>query len=211
MQKDTMTGIDEERYSKDMTNNANVHGTLRPNDSRILNALNEDNSVYTFSGIMRKIGMHQESLSRSLQRLFELDLVERSETGYKLSKKGSILKKQPSKKILFTPILRAYLPTDVDVAKVIDGIRGRWFKNLRWVGIVENKNDHLLQWIDELGLFQINLRIVPNSIIIETNAKSDKVTEALVSVFRIVQETFKSILEYQKTSFVNYTKNVLAN
>ena len=211
MQKDTITRVDEESYSEDVINITNIHDELRPNDSRVLDALGENNSIYTFSGIMRKIGMHQETLSRSLQRLFEQDLVQKSQNGYKLSKKGVVLKKQTRSESHFTPILKAYLPSEVDVAKLIVGMRGRWFKNLRWIGIAENKDEHLLQWIDEVGLFQINLRVIPNSIIIETNAKKEKVTEALISVFRIVQETFKSILDYQKTSFVNLANDVLAN
>jgi DNA-binding MarR family transcriptional regulator len=211
MQKSPITRVDEEIYSEDIANITNGIDELRPNDSKVLDVLSENNSVYTFSGIMRKIGMHQETLSRSLSRLFEQDLVQKSPNGYKLSKKGVVLKKQTRSKRNFTPILRAYLPPDVDVAKLIGGMTGRWFKNLRWIGMVENKDEHLLQWIEEMGLFQINLRIVPNSIIIETNAKKDKVTEALIPVFRIVQETFESILDYQKTSFVNLTNNVLAN
>jgi len=160
---------------------------------------------------MRKIGMHQETLSRSLQRLSEQDLVQKSQNGYKLSKKV-VLKKQTRSTRNFTPILRAYLPSDVDVTKLIDGIAGRWFKNLRWVAMVENKDEHLLQWTDESGLFQINLRIVPNSIIIETNAKKNKqVTAALISVSRIVEAVFKSILNFQLKPVVNFTNNVLAN
>ena len=54
---------------------------VRPNDSKVLDVLSENNSNYTFRGIMRKLGMHQESLSRSLQRLHDLDLIEKSQLG----------------------------------------------------------------------------------------------------------------------------------
>jgi DNA-binding MarR family transcriptional regulator len=190
----------------------NVHDEPRPNDSKVLDVLSENNSIYTFSGIMRKIDMHQETLSRSLQRLSEQDLVQKSQNGYKLSKKGAILKKQTRSKTHFIPILSAYLPSDVDMTKLIDGMAGRWFKNLRWIAMVENKDEHLLQWTNESGLFQINLRIVPNSIIIETNAKkNEQVTAALISVSRIVEEVFKSILNFQLSPVANFTNNMLAN
>ena len=209
MQESTFPIVQEVTVSEDIINITNRNDELRPNDSKVLDALRENNSVYTFSGIMRKIGMHQETLSRSLQRLSEQDLVKKSQNGYKLNKKV-VLKKQRAK-TNFTPILRAYLPSDVDVTKLIDSMAGRWFKNLRWVAMVENKDEHLLQWADESGLFQINLRIVPNSIIIETNAKKNKVTAALISVSRIVEEVFKSILNFKLTPVVNFTNNVLAN
>jgi len=203
--------MDEVTSPEDIINITNVHNEPRPNDSKVLDVLSENNSIYTFSGIMRKIGMHQETLSRSLQRLTEQDLVQKSQNGYKLGKQV-VLKKQTRSKTHFTPILSAYLPSDVDVTKLIDGIAGRWFKNLRWIAMVENKDEHLLQWTDESGLFQINLRIVPNSIIIETNAKKNKqVTAALISVSRIVEEVFKSILNFQLIPVVNFTNNVLAN
>ena len=209
MQESTFPIVQEVTVSEDIINLTNGN-ELGPNDSKVLDALSENNSVYTFSGIMRKIGMHQETLSRSLQRLSEQDLVQKSQNGYKLTKKV-VLKKQTRSKTHFTPILRAYLPSDVDVTKLIDSMAGRWFKNLRWVAMVENKDEHLLQWTDESGLFQINLRIVPNSIIIETNAKKNKVTAALISVSRIVEEVFKSILNFKLTPVVNFTNNVLAN
>jgi hypothetical protein len=212
MKESTFTRMDEVKSPEDILKLTNVYEEPRPNDSKVLEALSENNSIFTFSGIMRKIGMHQETLSRSLSRLFEQDLVQKSQNGYKLSKKGAILKKQTSSKTQFTPILRAYLPSDVDVAKLIDGLAGRWFKNLRWIALIENKDEHLLQWTEESGLFQINLRIVPNSIIIETNAKkSNQVKAALISVSRIIEEVFKSILNFQLVPAVNLTNNALAN
>ncbi|MGI0087748.1 MAG: ArsR family transcriptional regulator [Nitrosotalea sp.] len=210
MQEDTVPVVREETISEEIINITNGNDELGPNDSKVLDVLSENNSIYTFSGIMRKIGMHQETLSRSLQRLSEQDLVQKSPNGYKLSKKA-VFKKQTRSERNFTPILRAYLPSDVDIAKLIDVMVGRWFKNLRWTGMVENKDEYLLQWIEELGLFEINLRIIPNSIIIETNAKKEKVIESLISAFRIVQEAFRSILDSQKITFVNLTNNVLAN
>src|SRR5260370_38984159 len=125
MQESTVPIVQEETVSEDIINITNGNDELRPNDSKVLDALSENNSIYTFSGIMRKIGMHQETLSRSLQRLSEQDLVQTSQNGDKLSKKGTILKKQTRSNTNFTPILRAYLPSDVDVAKLIDGIAGR--------------------------------------------------------------------------------------
>jgi regulatory ArsR family protein len=166
---------------------------VRPNDSKVLDVLSENNSNYTFRGIMRKLGMHQESLSRSLQRLHELDLIEKSQLGYKLSERGAFLARDvPELKISNTPLLQTYIPSNVHVNDIISSIAGRWFKNLRWIGMVDCQNDHVLQWMSELGTFGINLRIVPNYIIIETDAKNEKDrSDAMVSAYRIIQEVSK--------------------
>ncbi|MGI0049673.1 MAG: MarR family transcriptional regulator, partial [Nitrososphaera sp.] len=59
------------------------------NDNKILSVLNEAGSNYSFKGLMRKLGLHQQSLSRALHRLEEMGLVERSPVGYRLSRDGS--------------------------------------------------------------------------------------------------------------------------
>jgi len=166
---------------------------VRPNDSKVLDMLSENNSNYTFRGIMRKLGMHQESLSRSLQRLHELDLIEKSQLGYKLSEKGAFLAKEdPKLKISYTPLLQTYVPSNVHASDIITSMAGRWFKNLRWIGMVESQTDHVLQWLSEFGSFDLNLRIAPNYITIESSATSEKdKADAMISAYRIIQEVSK--------------------
>jgi hypothetical protein len=170
-----------------------VHVDVRPNDSKVLDVLSENNSNYTFRGMMRKLGMHQESLSRSLQRLHELDLIEKSQLGYKLSEKGAFLaKEEPKFKISYTPLLQTYVPSNVLATDIISSIAGRWFKNLRWIGMVESQTDNVLQWISEFGSFELNLRVSLNYIQVETNAASEKdKADAMISAYRIIQEVSK--------------------
>ena len=59
------------------------------NDNKILALLNEAGSNYSFKGLMRKLNLHQQSLSRALRRLEEMELVEKSPVGYQLSKGGT--------------------------------------------------------------------------------------------------------------------------
>ena len=166
---------------------------VRPNDSKVLDVLSENNSNYTFRGIMRKLGMHQESLSRSLQRLHELDLIEKSQLGYKLSEKGAFLaKEEPRLEISHTPLLQTYVPSNVHASDIISSMAGRWFKNLRWIGMVEGQFDHVLRWISEFGSFELNLKVAPNYITIETNAENEKdKADAMISAYRIIQEVSK--------------------
>jgi len=166
---------------------------VRPNDSKVLDVLSENNSNYTFRGIMRKLGMHQESLSRSLQRLHELDLIEKSQLGYRLSEKGAFLAKEdPKLKISYTTLLQTYVPSNVHASDIISNMAGRWFKNLRWIGMVESQTDHVLQWLSEFGSFDLNLRVSPNYITIESSATNEKdKADAMISAYRIIQEVSK--------------------
>ena len=190
MDESTFIRMDEMTPPEDITN---VHDEPRPNDSKVLDALSENNSIYTFSGIMRKIGMHQESLSRSLQRLHELDLIEKSQLGYKLSEKGAFLvKEDPKLKISYTPLLQTYVPSNVHASDIISSMAGRWFKNLRWIGMVQSQPDYILQWYSEFGSFDLNLRVTPNYITVESSATSEKdKTDAMISAYRIMQEVSK--------------------
>ena len=179
---------------------------VRPNDHKVLGILKEDGSSYSFRGMMRKLEMHQESLSRSLQRLDDLGLIEKSKLGYKLSRKGGIQSKRnvSSSTDSYIPLLQTYIPSSIDVNGVIYTLAGRWFKNLRWLGILEGEMGHMLQWKSEDGSFQLNLRIISNYIIIETNAIDEKYkVEAMVcahKIFELVTKLFStkfgSVLPY---------------
>jgi hypothetical protein len=143
---------------------------------------------------MRKLGIHQESLSRSLHRLDELGLVEKSELGYKLSMKGELLSRNRTSdaKIAYTPLMQSYIPSNIDVSSIVGSLVGKWFKNLRWLGMIEGEMGHSLQWSNENNSFQVNLRIVGNYVIIETNAGSDKEkVEAMVSAYKIFEYVSK--------------------
>src|SRR5574340_1296776 len=58
------------------------------NDKKVLSLLNQDSDVndnqYTFNGLVRKLGIHQQSLARSLHRLENAGLVKKTDYGYKL-------------------------------------------------------------------------------------------------------------------------------
>jgi DNA-binding Lrp family transcriptional regulator len=183
---------------------------VRPNDHKVLEILSEDRSRYTFRGLMRKLGMHQESLSRSLHRLDELGLIQKSQLGYKLSRKGEFLAKGNvgNSKVAYVPLLQTYIPTNVNADSIVDTLAGRWFKNLRWLGMVESEMGSMLRWTSEDGSFQLNLRIVGNYVIIETNAGNDKPkVEAMVCAYRI----FEHVSKLYSNSYGNMLSYTFAN
>ena len=145
------------------------------NDTKVLELLNESGSNYSFKGLMRKLNLHQQSLSMALHRLEELGLVERTSFGYKL---GSVSAARPEPRrprgIEYTQLLQTYIPGNVRSSEVLRQLVGKWFKNLRWLGMIESGTGYTLQWTSEDGLFQINLRLISDYVIIETNASTEK-------------------------------------
>lgn len=181
---------------------------FQANDKKILSILNQDNDLsdnqYTFNGLARKLGMHQQSLSRSLHRLENSGLVERSEAGYRPSKNlRSILVKSSrldlenlSEKISkpnmqFVQVLQLYIPTTVEVEGIVNKLVGKWFGNLRWIGLIGGDGGYVLQWASG-DKFQVNLKIVSRYAIVESNAVGDKSkAEAMVSAYRIFEQITK--------------------
>ena len=181
---------------------------FQENDKKVLSILNQEkdltNNQYTFNGLARKLGMHQQSLSRSLRRLETSGLVEKKGSGYVLCKSlSSMLVKKSrldledlSRRIFgqttqFMPILHLYIPDEIGVADLVKSLVGRWFGNLRWLGLAEGDESSLLQW--SCGeKFQVNLKISSRYATVESNATGEgERGEALVSSCKIFEQMIK--------------------
>jgi len=155
---------------------------LRQHDIDIMNILygNEDeNTIVTFSfnGLKNMLNIHQEILSRSLRRLQELGLIERTKLGYRSTKDGKIIfsnlkgssNEERSNQTKYTQILQVYVPYKLVNKKIVQSISGKWFDNLRWVGMVQTLTGYQLKWKDIEDFLEIILHLSNNNIIIETN------------------------------------------
>lgn len=152
---------------------------LRQTDIDILNILSGNKventiTILSFNGLKIRLNVHQEKLSRSLKRLKQLELIEKTQTGYKSTITGKKIfsrlfktKQHTSRKNI--QILEMYLPFKVLNKKVVDTIEGRWFGNLRWIGIIQSLTGYQLQWRDIENFIEITLHISDNNIIVETN------------------------------------------
>ncbi|TLN07942.1 MarR family transcriptional regulator, partial [bacterium] len=92
----------------------------------VLSALSEEQkATYSFQGLRRKLGLHQEMLSRTLDRLEEQDLVERTQDGYRanLGKRASRFGHVGTASTE-TRALTAYLPHGVDPNHILNGLKG---------------------------------------------------------------------------------------
>jgi DNA-binding HxlR family transcriptional regulator len=183
------------------------------NDNKILALLNEAGSNYSFKGLMRKLNLHQQSLSRALHRLEEMELVERSPLGYRLSKAGTtalsrmeLLQQQHKPKGReYMQLLQTYIPLNVKASEVIRQLIGRWFKNLRWIGMMGSASGYTLQWTSDDGSFQINLRLIADYIVIETDASTEKEKmQAMVGSYAIYEQITKAMQTRLDTYALDY-------
>jgi DNA-binding Lrp family transcriptional regulator len=182
--------IQEDQFSTD---------DLHNNDGRILALLNEEGSNYSFKGIQRRLGIHQQSLSRALHRLGEMGLVKKSEVGYQLSKTGEAAAAKTgiagdAKSREYIQLLQTYIPVDIRPSEIVRSLVGKWFKNLRWVGLIESGTGFTLQWSSDDGSFQINLRMISDYVVVETNAKSQaEKLRAMIGSYAIYEQITRAL------------------
>src|SRR5881296_4616802 len=151
---------------------------LTPRDSNILQAIQEEGlTVFAFDGLKRLLGVHQEMLSRVLDRLEDEGLVEKVSEGYRLTVRG---KQQAPRPLSSTqpriPIVQSLLPHDVDVQRIIAGLKGRWFGSLRWLGYSQNQDGLVLKWITEEDEIQIDAKFTEAFLSIEAKVGEEKDT-----------------------------------
>jgi DNA-binding HxlR family transcriptional regulator len=188
---------------------------FQTNDKKILSLLNQDGDVsdnqYTFNGLVRKLGIHQQSLARSLHRLENAGLVKKTDYGYKLTKNlDSVLVKKSridlenlSKIVLhqqtqFEQIIQLYIPTTIKVEDVVNKLLGRWFGTLRWIGIVEGDGGYVLQWASN-EKYHVNLKLVSRYAVVESDAEGAKnKSEATINAHRILEQITKLLKEGQE-------------
>ncbi|MDE1876339.1 MAG: hypothetical protein KGH86_05885 [Thaumarchaeota archaeon] len=184
------------------------------NDKKVLSLLNQDSDVndnqYTFNGLVRKLGIHQQSLARSLHRLESAGLVKKTDYGYKitnnldlvLAKKSRIDLENLSKTISpqyaqFEQIIQLYIPTTVKVEDIVAKLLGKWFGTLRWIGIVEGDGGCVLQWTSD-DKYHVNLKLVTRYAVVESDAVGAKdKSEATINAHRILEHITKLLKENQ--------------
>lgn len=185
---------------------------FQTNDKKVLSLLNQDSDVnenqYTFNGLVRKLKIHQQSLTRALHRLESAGLVKKTEHGYTLTKNlDSILVKKSridlenlSKKISyqygqFEQILQLYIPPEIKVEDVIKKLLGKWFGTLRWIGIVEGDGGYVLQWASS-DKYHVNLKLFSRYAVVESDAIDAKLkSESIIHAHRILEQITKLLKE----------------
>ncbi|MBI2184714.1 MAG: MarR family transcriptional regulator [Thaumarchaeota archaeon] len=161
---------------------------LSSREIEILKALGtEGESTVSFQGLKRKLGMHQETLSRALARLHRDGFVERTPDGYRLNRKAAPrlpLSEGGSERTL--PVIRAYVPPFVDTKTLFTALRGSWFGSLRWLRYAETEGEAVLTWITEKGDVQVDLRVRDGSMTIQARVgESVDMRRALIAAHEL--------------------------
>lgn len=143
--------------------------SLTPRDTGVIQAiLDEGLTVFTFDGLKRLLGLHQEKLSRIIDRLEEEGVLEKVPEGYQVTRKGNMMVPQPlSSAQVPVPIVQSLLPKDVELESIVSQLKGRWFGKLRWLGYSSDDDGLVLKWIAEEGGFQMNAKFSDNYLSID--------------------------------------------
>jgi predicted transcriptional regulator len=153
----------------------------------------EQNAHFSFQGLRRRLGLHQETLTRTLKRLEEAHVIERSPEGYKLRGTGSNYSfAVQTNQLLAKPIIDAYLPSQVDVTVLFQKLRGRWFSNFRWLGYSHDGNQLSMSWISEDGRMQLQARISSGKITIGADSYTNQTeSEQIAAAYQLFDHITK--------------------
>ncbi len=183
-----MTAKDEQEAERLGFGSDGVPAALRDLDLDVLRTLGDDEGRVAFQGLRRRMNVHQERLSRSLQRLGDEGLVSKGPRGYVLTDKGSAFAHRwfsPSSPNT-TIILQSFLPTDLSPHQLANRLEGKWFGNLRWLGAKDEPDGATLRWVTEASGVEVTLRVSWGKILVETNAtERDSLWEAFLAAQKI--------------------------
>jgi hypothetical protein len=176
-------------YPSDSVSYDPEESNLTPRDTGVLQTVMEEGlTVFTFDGLKRLTGLHQEKLSRIIDRLEEEGLLEKVADGYRITARGSETIPRPlGSAMQLIPIVQSLLPRDVDLQQIISGLKGRWFGGLRWLGYTQNDEGTVLKWIAEEDGVQIDARFTDSYLSIDAKvAEGREVSQAVKAAHQLL-------------------------
>jgi hypothetical protein len=187
-----MEGQHDEGHTIEPALGGNVSADPNAVDSRdetVLRIIDQENlSQFSFDGIRRRSGLHQETLSRILDRLEDRGILSKLPQGYSVVKKPQF---QPlmtfAGSAAAVPLLQTLLPNDVEVSSLITGLKGRWFGRLRWMGLSESDGETSLKWISDDGGIQVDAAFSPGELNVTAHIREGwKLADAVRSSYELV-------------------------
>jgi DNA-binding transcriptional ArsR family regulator len=186
------------------------------NDYEILKAMGEDKDAQelSFQGIKRKLGLHQETLSRALHRLQRDGYVDRLEHAYKISQKGistiSQVLPQGNQIELGDPysltLLQAVLPQGYNPDLLVESLSYKWFGNLRWLGSTQSPNHTTMSWMTNDGGLKISVKIKEDTLTIETYPHdSSSISEATRSAYELFDHVSKALKNSERNTETRFS------
>jgi len=169
--------------------------SLTSRDTGVVQAIMEEGlTVFTFDGLKRLLGIHQEKLSRIIDRLEEEGILEKVPEGYQVTRKGNAIIQRPlNSSQLPMPIVQSLLPRDVDAENLVSQLKGRWFGKLRWLGYAKNDDGVVLKWIADEDKFQIDAKFSDNYLSIDARmGETGEVSEAVKAAHLLLGHVSRS-------------------
>lgn len=157
-------------------------------DALSLESQGEGDAHVTFQGLRRRLGLHQQALTRTLRRLEDAGLVARDEKGYRPTESGYAATTRAShgdpREVL--TVVQALLPPDLDAAAVARRLARRWFHGLRWYGESEAPGETTLTWLSDADGSRIRLRVSGGALTLETEVAPGASERAFASLHALV-------------------------
>jgi DNA-binding transcriptional ArsR family regulator len=153
------------------------HSSCNARDSNVLEVIEEEGlAKFTFDGLKRRLGVHPETLSRTLDRLEEQGIIEKGLSGYKVTSKVRESRGLHSagSRGSCAPLLQTLLPPDLPMRQVVSEVGGKWFGVLRWLGYSEEEGKITLKWITEDGGVQVDANFSEGLLTIEAKMLREK-------------------------------------
>lgn len=163
--------------------------SLTARDTSVVQSIMEEGlTVFTFDGLKRLLGLHQEKLSRIIDRLEEEGVVERVSEGYRVTPKGNAIIPRPlNTGQVPMPVVQSLLPSDVDVENLASQLKGRWFGKLRWLGYSKGDDGLILKWIAEEDGFQIDAKFAENYLSIDARlGETSDISQAVKAAHQLL-------------------------
>jgi hypothetical protein len=129
-------------------------------DEKVMKLLASDSITnFSFQGMKRSLKVHQEKLSRSLNRLVATGLVGRADGGYSITQKGLRAVKPSASTMHVVTLASSYLPNDINADAAPMALKGKWFSGVRWLGSSPSSQGTDLKWVSDDGETQIRVSI----------------------------------------------------
>ena len=185
---------------------------LRSTDWHVLDAF-DSQSDFGFQGLKRKLGIHQETLSRSLHRLEDDQLIEHTMDGYRLTPQGSAIVRRPNASSRTHGILETYLPSDISISDLISRLKYSWFSTLRWLGYSETKDETTLNWVTEDGTSKVIARFKGKQLAIEIEQNNYTLSDSAIKfahelLTRITKEYTHMIADSKNLTSTPEVRNI---
>lgn len=179
--------LEREDQSKIRQSSSSFPELASPLQEKIITLLSSRNEGFTvsFAGMKRLLGdVHQQKLTKSIQRLLEANILQKNDEGYQLSpefyqmstSKLSALKSRTrlaermlARKINWNrhdSMLKGsfYLSKETDPRTIHDHFKGRWFGRFRYVGGTISEKRASAEWISDDLHSYLRLTVRPREI-----------------------------------------------